>query len=285
MLNGVFVSATKVYRPFWKSQLTWSKPRFRSCRNAFDGGRSLTHAALLLPRSAPLSRPRRTRPACLKAQRDAKPRFEQRDDEIVRLKDERLPDGTLRTFGQVLQQIVQTWPTTQTGKPLTRDAVISAYKRRKNSPPTMGHILHRVHLLPSSGGTSSTLGSRSKRLSSLLYQAARRGRADIIGTKRLCPLFKLGEENVLRPIVAARHPVSLRRRGLPQGGHVARGLCYAGREIDGLRVQDRAGAEADGGRADAHGDADVSAGEAEGGRVSPRPTSYPLRVCGPLRPP
>ena len=60
-----------------------------------------------------------------------KPRFEERDDEIVRLRDEILPDGTRRTFGQVLQLVIKKWPTTQTGAPLTRDAVINAYNRRK----------------------------------------------------------------------------------------------------------------------------------------------------------
>jgi hypothetical protein len=68
--------------------------------------------------------------AKVKEQRDPKPRFEERDDEIVRLKDEILPDGTQRSFGQVHQKIVEKWPTTQAGKPLTRDAVINAYKRR-----------------------------------------------------------------------------------------------------------------------------------------------------------
>ena len=61
-----------------------------------------------------------------------KPRFQERDDEIVRLRDEMLPDGKRRTFGQVCQIIEKKWPTTQTGTPLTAAAVGAAYKRRKS---------------------------------------------------------------------------------------------------------------------------------------------------------
>jgi hypothetical protein len=62
-----------------------------------------------------------------------KARFEERDDDIEQLRDEILPNGRRRTFGQVLQIVIKKWPTTQTGDPLTRDAVISAYKRRKGN--------------------------------------------------------------------------------------------------------------------------------------------------------
>jgi hypothetical protein len=43
-----------------------------------------------------------------KMQRDPKARFEDRDNEIVRLKDELLPDGKQRSFGQVRQLVEAT---------------------------------------------------------------------------------------------------------------------------------------------------------------------------------
>jgi hypothetical protein len=60
------------------------------------------------------------------------PRFEERDDEIARLKDEVLPDGSTRSFGQVRQIVEEKWPIMQNGKPLTTPAVHGAYKRKKS---------------------------------------------------------------------------------------------------------------------------------------------------------
>ena len=67
-----------------------------------------------------------------KKSRDPKARYEERDDEIVRLKDEIKSDGKHRTFGEVRQSIEKKWPTMQNGKPLTTAAVIGAYKRKKS---------------------------------------------------------------------------------------------------------------------------------------------------------
>lgn len=69
-----------------------------------------------------------------KEARDASPRNQDRDAEIVRLKDEVLPNGVQRSFGEVHHLIVQRWPKAERGMPLTVSAVKAAYKRAKPSP-------------------------------------------------------------------------------------------------------------------------------------------------------
>ena len=59
------------------------------------------------------------------AKRNPKPRNTDRDDEIVRLRDEILPDGKRRTFGQIVPLLKGRWPE------LTRAAAIRAYNRKK----------------------------------------------------------------------------------------------------------------------------------------------------------
>jgi hypothetical protein len=61
-----------------------------------------------------------------------KPRFADRDAEIVRLRDEILPSGKRRTFGEILNLIKDRWPLQQNGLPLTAKAVASAYRRAKS---------------------------------------------------------------------------------------------------------------------------------------------------------
>jgi hypothetical protein len=58
-----------------------------------------------------------------------------RDLEIVRLRDEPLPEGGQRSFGEVCNQVKGRWPRMHNGKPLTVKAVEAAYKRAKRWIP------------------------------------------------------------------------------------------------------------------------------------------------------
>jgi hypothetical protein len=59
------------------------------------------------------------------------PSIAERDDEVVRLRNENLPGGGHRTFGQILTIIERRWPKNERGGPITAKALQAAYNRRK----------------------------------------------------------------------------------------------------------------------------------------------------------